>query len=257
MAPAPSDRTDFFGRAGEVVRLLTGAERLHLSAIEVLPADADEEGGHDFMTGIVYLHPDRVMAWVDRILAGTVSGPEEGHLALNALVTIVHELVHNVGPVDRGPSAGRSSYFLYDLKGPVDYEEAISELAARMLLTPFMQALEIQKGLPPSGTFESAIYWGKMAGVAPVIEKVAQEGRLDVIDAVKVLAAQVPDTRGSAVANMLADRRGHHEHPRRRRFVSEVAQAFMDLQQVPDITADGYPGWARQQLEAAIRRGES
>jgi hypothetical protein len=254
VAPVPSDRSDFFDRAGDAVRVLVGAERLHLTAIEELPAEADEEGAHDFMNGIVYLHPITVMLWIDRILAGKVSGPKDGHSALNALVTTLHELVHNVGPADRGAYAGRSTYFLYDLKGPVDYEEAISELAARMLLTPFMQTLEIQGGLPSSGTFESAIYLGKMAAVAPVIEKFAEEADLEIIDAVKILAAQVPDTRGRAVATVLASRLRLEEPGKRTRFISEVERAFMDLQQVPDITADGYSGWARQQLEAAIRR---
>jgi hypothetical protein len=257
VAPRQSNVREFLAKSGEAVLSLTGGERLHLTEFEFLPDDADEEGGHDFISGIVSLHPTKVLAWIERILNRSIEGPDQGQAALNALVTVIHELVHCVGPADRGDLGGRSLYYVYGLKGPVDYEEAISELAARMLLTPYMELLDVHHGLPSSATFESAIYWAKMAAVAPVIETFATEAHIGMFDAVRTLAAHVPDSRGRAVATVLADRRGHDESPRRANFIQLVERAFMDLQQVPDITADGYAGWARQQLEAAIIRSES
>jgi hypothetical protein len=146
---------------------------------------------------------------------------------------------------------------LKGLKGPVDHEQAIAELAARVSLTPFVEFLELGDKLPSPLEFNSMIYVTKIAAVGAVIDKFAEETGMSVSEAVLLMAAEVPDTRGHAVATALADRRGHRNLPGRARFIERVEGAFQDLQQVPDVTADGYAGWAREQLRAAIVRGDS
>jgi hypothetical protein len=253
----PSTLSEFYAQAQQAVLTLTGAEAMYLRAIEALPEAADEEGRYLPFEEILYLHPRKVAAWIDVLLDRKVVDDGEVDAVLNALVTVFHEMVHAIGPADRGKDAGRSIYLLKGLKGPVDYEQAIAELTARVSLSPFVERLEVGDRLPSPLEFNSMIYVSKIAAAGAVIDKFAEEAGMGFGNAVLLMAAEVPDTRGHAVATTLADRRGHRNLPGRARFIERVERAFQDLQQVPDVTADGYAGWAREQLRAAIVRGDS
>jgi hypothetical protein len=262
----PASLEELFARAREVARQLAQAEVCHVNEVKVDDLSAKMNlGEYVPWEATIYVDDRDVGRFLKEILKGRLKAADLER-AFDAVSTLNHEHIHALGPRDHGDRHGygilADGYAQRPVnRGPQNIEDAVTELWNELTIRRFIEETGLAALMPSllnSNLVFADSYPAQCQSLGPVVDCFAQLTGLPRHEVLRMMAAEMPDTRSLRLASRVITNKGWEGREGNGQIAHALAStfdSFLDHKVMAEGVNHGYP--ATSMLLTQVRDFES